>query len=451
MATRSLEDKIQQAGNISRMFRNAKGGPIPFPIPSEFTNWRDEQEAWAKTAVLFDQSFHMTDVYFKGPDVKRLLSDLGVNSFATFGKNKAKQFVACNYDGYVIADAVLFGLDDDEVNLVGTAAASHWVQFHAETGGYDVEVTRDERTVENDGKRLIYRYQLQGPNALKIVEKAHGGPIDRIKFFNIGEFTIAGRPVRALNHTMAGVPGLEMTGLEMFGPAEHGPAVLGALLEAGAEFGLRQGGALAYPTSAVESGWVGAILPAIYTGEQMKPYREWLSANSWEANSSTGGSFTSDKVEDYYLTPWDLGYGRVVKFDHDFIGRAALEKLAGQPHRRKVWLRWNDEDATRIYASSLFGKDHRAKYMNLPDPRYSTWHYDKVLSGDRLVGLSAKTGYTVNLGGWVSMGMIDEADARDGAEVTVVWGEEDGGSAKDTVERHVQAEVRATISTSPLV
>jgi glycine cleavage system aminomethyltransferase T len=62
----------------------------------EFSNWRDEQRAWATTAVLFDQSFHMTDVYFRGPDALRLLSDLGVNSFRNFGKNKAKQFVACN-------------------------------------------------------------------------------------------------------------------------------------------------------------------------------------------------------------------------------------------------------------------------------------------------------------------------------------------------------------------
>ena len=34
----------------------------------------------------------------------------------------------------------------------------------------------------------------------------------------------------------------------------------------------------------------------------------------------------SDNIEDYYLSPWDLGYDFYVKFDHDFIGREALEK-----------------------------------------------------------------------------------------------------------------------------
>jgi glycine cleavage system aminomethyltransferase T len=242
-----------------------------------------------------------------------------------------------------------------------------------------------------------------------------------------------------------------MTGLEMFGPADDGPAVLDALLEAGAEFGLRQGGSLAYSTTALESGWIGLPVPAIYTGARMKPYRKWLGADSLEASSSIGGSFASDDIEDYYVTPWDLGYGRVVKFDHDFIARAALEKLAGQPHRRKVWLRWNNDDVSRVFASSLFDRDHRAKYLSVPHGIYATWQWDKVLMGDRVVGMSGKTGYTVNIGSWASLAMIDEADARDGAEVTLVWGEEDGGSAKPSVERHVQTNIRATVSTHPLV
>jgi glycine cleavage system aminomethyltransferase T len=164
-----------------------------------------------------------------------------------------------------------------------------------------------------------------------------------------------------------------------------------------------------------------------------------------------GGSFVSDGIEDYYQTPWDLGYGGLVKFDHDFVGRAALEELADRPHRRKVWLRWNDDDVTRIFAKSMFGTDDRAKSLETPMSVYSTLPFDTVLSGDRIVGLSTFSGYTVNLRGWVSLAMIDEADARDGAEVMVVWGEEGGGTSKPAVERHVQTNVRATISTTPLV
>jgi vanillate/3-O-methylgallate O-demethylase len=451
MTAESLEDKIQRHDNVANMLRNAPQGAYDYPMRSEYSNWRDEQRSWKQSSVMFDQSFHMTDIYFQGPDVKRLFSDLGVNSFQNFGRNKAKQFVACNSDGYVIGDSILFGFEDDEYSLVGRPVTPNWVAFKAETGDYDVKVTRDDRSLDNKGKRLAFRFNLNGPTTHKVVEKAAGTQLPRIKFFNMAEFEIAGVPIRALNHTMAGAPGLEFTGLELMGPFDSADTVRNALVEAGQEFGLRLGGSRSYPGAAVESGWIPSPVPAIYTGEDMKPFRQWLSANSFEANASIGGSFVSNNIEDYYTTPWDLGYGHTVKFDHEFIGRAALEKLAEQPHRRKVWLRWNDDDTMAVIASSLFGGGEHAKYLDIPVSNYTTGPHDQVLVNDQLVGVSANAGYTVNLGGWSSLGMVDEKHAVDGAEVSIVVGEPDGGSAKPTVERHVQKTVRATLHTRPIV
>ena len=441
VADESLEAKIQRVGNPVRMLRNSPQGAYALPLGSEFSNWRDEQAAWMSTAILFDQSRHMTDVYFKGRDVKRFFTGLGVNSFAKFGKDKAKQFVAVNPDGHVIGDAILFGRDEEEYSLVGRPAAPDWAAFQAETSGYDITVTRDERGVA----RRLFRYQIQGPNACKIVEKARGGALPEIRFFNIGHFDIAGVRVRALNHTMSRHPGLEING-----PSEHAAAVLDALLGAGAEFGLKQGGALSYVTTATESGWIPSPTPAIYSGAATRPYREFLSGSGWEGTASIGGSFVSDDIEDYYQTPWDLGYGRHIKFDHDFIGREALERLAEGPHRRKVWLRWRDEDVTRVLASSLFGGGERAKYLAAPSSVYATLPFDTVLAGDRQIGLSTYSAYTVNVGAWSSLAMIEEAEAVDGREVVVVWGEPDGGTDKPVVERHTQTEIRATVSTRPL-
>jgi glycine cleavage system aminomethyltransferase T len=447
----NLEEKIQAYGNVADMLRNAQMGAYVYPMRSEYTNWRDEQRAWKETAVMFDQSHHMTDIYFKGPDALKLISSLGVNGFKNFGKNKAKQWVACNYDGYVIADAILFAFEDDEFSLVGRPVGPNWAAFHAETGDYDVTVTRDERTVANKGQRLTFRYQLNGPATHKIVEKAAGKPLPRIKFFQMGELEIAGTPIRALNHTMAGVPGEEYTGLELMGPWDRAEEVSQALVDAGREFGLKLGGGRAYPSTAIESGWIPSPVPAIYTGDAMRPFREWLSADGFEANASIGGSFASDDIEDYYATPWDLGYGHVVRFDHEFVGRAAVEALADRPHRRKVWLRWNDHDTAEVIADSLFGAGPHAKYLDIPVSNYTAGPHDQVLVNGRLVGLSANAGYTVNLGGWASVAMVDEAEAVDGREVTLVIGEEGGGSAKPTVERHVQRQIRATLHTRALV
>ncbi len=441
----SLEQKLQShGGDAVDMLRNADVGGYAFPFPGEYTNWRDEQVAWQESVVLFDQSFHMTDVYFQGPDVHRLVSDIGVNSLKNFGVNKAKQIVACNPDGHVIGDAILFGLGDERISIVGRPSVGNWAEFQARNGDYDLEIKRDERTVSNDGSRMIYRYQIQGPNALEFIKSVHEGEFPNIKFFNLGYLQIAGRRVRALNHNMS-----RMGGLELHGPVEERDAIMEALVKAGDAFGLKLGGSRAYATVSPESGWIPSPMPAVYAGEAMKPYREWLSADGFEANASLGGSYYADRIEDYYQTPWDLGYGRHVNFDHEFIGRDALMELANKPHRKKVWLRWNNEDVLRVMASQLEpGTPY--KYMETPNAYYSILPFDRVMSGDRMIGLSTYTVYTVNVGSWFSLAMVDEADAVDGAEVSVVWGEEDGGSAKPIVERHRQTEIKATLSVARL-
>ena len=445
MAVRSLEDKIQSIGNPVDMLRNAQIGPYVFPIQSEFTNWRDEQESWRNTAVFFDQSHHMTDHYFQGPDVYRLLEDLAINSFKNFGRNKAKQIIVCNHDGYVIGDSILFCFEENLVSIVNRPNAGNWVQFHADAGGYDVNVDVDHRSVSHlTGKRKKYRFEVQGPNAMEILTKATGATLPDIKFFNMGELTIRGRAVRALRHGMAGAPGLEL-----MGPFEEKDEIHAAILEAGKDLGLLEGGARTYSTVAHESGWVPSELPAIYSGDRMKSFREWLPADGFEASASLGGSFVSANVEDYYLTPMDIGYSHILKFDHDFIGRAALEKRVDQPHKKKVTLLWNSEDVVRVFAS-LFQQGERFKYMDLPASHYATFPYDAVLKNGETVGFSLYPVYTSNFRRWISIGLLDESVAEHGTELEVLWGEPDGGSAKPAVERHVQTEMRVTVAPCPI-
>ncbi len=76
MSSQSLEALLQTVGNPVTLVRNSQIGPYVYPkVPSEFSNWRDEQHAWRETCCLFDQSHHMTDMYIKGPDALKLLSD----------------------------------------------------------------------------------------------------------------------------------------------------------------------------------------------------------------------------------------------------------------------------------------------------------------------------------------------------------------------------------------
>jgi glycine cleavage system aminomethyltransferase T len=444
---RSLEDVLSAATNTVELLRNAPAGPNVYPgVPAEFTNWRDEQQAWQQTCVLFDLSFHMADLAVEGPEALKLLSHLGVNSFEGFTVERAKHFVPCTPDGYVIGDVILFALAEDTFNLVGRAPALNWITYHAETGGYDVAVELDQRwALRTDGRRKSYRFQVQGPNAMQVIETALGHPPRELRFFNLTHVTIASRTVGALRHGMVGQPGWEL-----FGPWDDRDAVLEALLGAGEELGLRQAGGRAYSSNTLESGWIPSPLPAVYSGASLQAYREWLPGTGYEANASVGGSFVSDDVEDYYFTPWDLGYGSYVKFDHDFIGREALEAVADDDHRCKVTLALDDEDVTRTIGTML-QTTGRAKFMDWPSAVYSMHPYDRVTADGETVGVSTWIGYSANEGKMLTLAVLDAEHAEPGNEVTLVWGEEDGGTAKPTVEPHVQTELRAIVSPVPYV
>ena len=204
--------------------------------------------------MLFDQSHHMANLYIKGPDALKLISYIGFNTFKNFPTNMAKQFVPVTYDGYVIGDGILFHLEENVYEFVGRVPSVNWIQFHAETGDWDVELVRDDRSPSRPlGKavtRTQYRFQIQGPNASKVIEKLNGGPIADIKFFRTDFITIKGRKVAALRHGMSGQPGLEV-----FGPYEEYFEIRDAILEAGQEFGLpRSAPAPTRPTRSSRAG-----------------------------------------------------------------------------------------------------------------------------------------------------------------------------------------------------
>ena len=448
MSQPNVESLLKSAGNPVTLLRNSQIGAYVYPVvPIEFSNWRSEQQGWRDTAVLFDQSHHMAEIMVTGPDALRMLSTLTINSFANFTPNKAKQMVPCSYDGYVIGDGILFYLDKDQLLFVGRTPTVNWIQFHAQTGGYKVDVIRDDRSPSHPrGKAVVrrhYRYQIQGPKAAQILERLNGGPLPDVKFFNMDAIKIKGRQVRCLRHGMAGAPGLEI-----WGPYEQADEIREAIVEAGKDFGLVQVGARAYSSNTLESGWIPSPLPAVYTGEAMRKYREWLPAGGYEGTCSIGGSFVSGNIEDYYLTPYALGYGPFVKFDHEFIGREALEKKANLPHRKKVTFAWNADDVLKIFASLLVPGEVNYKYFDFPNSNYASSSYDSVMMGGKVVGYSMFGGYSYNERTALSLGVVDP-NIQIGDVLTLVWGEENGGTKKPTVEPHRQLEIRVRVAPTP--
>ena len=183
---KSLEEAIQKAGSPVDLLWHSKTQPaiVPRVVP-EFTNWRDEQLAWRRNAVLFDQSHHMAELTVKGPDALKLISHLSTNSFKNFTVDKAKQMAPVNYNGQVVGDGILFYLPDNQLCSVGRNPTANWIQYNAQAGKYDVKVEYDDRSPSRPmGKPVVrkwYRYQIQGPNAHEVIKKLNGGPMPDIK------------------------------------------------------------------------------------------------------------------------------------------------------------------------------------------------------------------------------------------------------------------------------
>ena len=439
MSTRNLEDLIQSADSPVDLLRDLGVGRFT-ELPDEYTHWIEEQRAWRESCALMDLSYHMTDLDISGPDAIQLYSDLAVNDFEDFEVGQAKQLVVANPDGYFIGDAILFHLDDEEFLSVGAAPAHNWLDYHADVGDYDVSAEMRPRPVSTDDDPKYFRFQLQGPNAIEVTEHVVDGTLPEIEFFNFEEVSVGGTGVNLLRHGMAGE-----RGYELFGPYEEGEEVKQLILESGDEYDIRRVGAQAYQTPTLVLGWIPLPVPAVYQSEEMRDFREWLPGK--RGMLSIGGSFDSDDISDYYVTPIEMGYERVIDFEHDFVGKEALREEVESPARERVTLVWNDDDLLEIYGS-LFEEGETNKYLDLPHPRWAACPYDEVTSDGELVGVSTDKGYIYNQREMISLAIVDSQYSEPGTELSLVLGES-SDNTNSKVERHAQKEVRATVAPSP--
>lgn len=446
----SLSSLIAQHTNPVEMLRNSKIGMYVYPVVApEFTNWRDEQGAWRDHAVLFDQSHHMDELIVEGPDAEVFLSYVGINGFTNFDLNRAKHFVPVTPAGHVIGDMIIFRERIDKFILVGRAPTANWVQFQAAYGEWKVRLLHDPRSNSRpDGERILrthYRFQIQGPNAPAIFERINGGPVPDIKFFHVNEINVGSKKVQALRHGMAGAPGLEI-----WGPYADKHYIQSTILQAARDIGVNlvQVGSRAYSTNTLESGWIPSPLPGIYTGGGMiAEYRDWLGADSYEAAGSIGGSYVSDDISDYYVNPFELGYGFYIGWEKDdFIGKDALTKMKDGPNRKKVTFEWNKEDVLKIIASGL-EQGTPFKWIDFPQPNYASSSADMVMQGDKMMGMSMFNGYSWNERCFLSLGVVD-ASVEVGDVLTMKWGEPEQ-TGKTSAESHQETEIRVRVSDTP--
>jgi glycine cleavage system aminomethyltransferase T len=334
----------------------------------------------------------------------------------------------CNDDGLIEAHGVLLRESEDSFLTYWLAP---WLPIVAASGGYDVRI--------EDITGQTFLFQIAGPRSLEIVEAATGESLRDIRFLRSRESTIADLGDRGrVNVLRVGMAG--SLAYELHGPIDQAEAVYNAVLKAGEAFGLRRLGAWRYPMNHTENGFPQGGLHFLFPC--------WTSGRFAADPDAVGGKWhltgsASDDMSYSFRNPFDVGWGHVVKFDHEFQGRAALEREVANPRRKIVTLVWNPEDVLDIYRS-YFEQGAPFAYMDftretkLPlAPEFlDSLHQDYVQKDGGIVGISSSRVYSYYYREMISLCSIDVAHADIGNEVVIVHGEP--GSRQKKIRARVE-------------
>lgn len=383
------------------VFVTSEGGGRPIngrvPVfPFEFSTWQEEELTWHDSCYIHAglNPFVWGDV--KGADFIKLLNDLCITTYNNFPVGKARHCILCNDEGKITMDGIVVRRAEDEFI---TMCLPDFVEVNEAMGSpYDIEGAWcwDK----------YFFYQLCGPRSLEVVEAATRSDLHDIKFMWTKDAKIAGKDVFILRTGMAGT-----LGYEVHGKAEDALEVYEAILAAGEPFGIQPIGRHAYRNTHTEGSIPQASIHFSFGVDMLA--------------SDVVGSFGAD-CPYKFLSPIDCGWEKMISFNHEFPGKAALEAEISGHHNTLVHLIWNAEDCAKVIAASM-DKDLRVDMMPLAEDfnlvRSSREiHIDQVLDGDKVVGGASGRMFSPKNYEMMSLAVIDEDYAVEGKKVEVLWG-----------------------------
>ncbi|WP_198318425.1 aminomethyltransferase family protein [Arthrobacter sp. YN] len=394
--------------------------------PDEYRGWEIESRAAKSTCFVGDWTPVLLHMHVEGPDATRFFNSIAVNSFENYGVGQAKHLVLCNEQGKVMGEGILMKLGENEYHYTSTPGVI-WANYLFQKGSYDAVAT------DLTGQRFII--QLQGPSSLALLNEIVDETVAGLRFMRFEDRQIAGAKVRVLRQGMAGE-----LGYELHGDMNDSIGVWNAILQHGAKFGLERQGARARMINHVEASFPtpGVDFIPAWVDHGNEEFGNLMSDSViWSFLTKTHGSYPTAGPSDFYYSPYELGWGRNVAFDHDFTGRAALEAEAGREGRKHVTLVWDSKDCAEVI-SSLFD-ENPYEPMQLPRGGLGLLRVDAVRSGDELVGASVSRCFSPHFRQMISLAVVDPDFADPGTEVTVTWG----------AQGERQKEIRAVVAGAP--
>ncbi len=137
-------------------------------------------------------------------------------------------------------------------------------------------------------------------------------------------------------------------GFEFIGPWADAEAVKDALMSAGEQSASSTSARSPTPRPAWRAAGSPRRCPPSTPTRTCSTTASGCRCSASRGKRPLNGSFFSEDIEDYYCTPYELGYGRSISFNHDFIGRDALEKAKENVRRTKVTLVFDPEDVRAV-------------------------------------------------------------------------------------------------------
>jgi glycine cleavage system aminomethyltransferase T len=393
------------------LYRMSFAGDCIYPY--EYTGWRDEQLSWKKTAYISAGLSGAPSARCSGPDARKFLSRYCVNTFESFPVGTGKHYITCNERGNVTSDGVMLRIGEQEYTIHLSVVLAMALQADPEK--YDL--------VFEDISSKYSFLQVGGPRSLEILEAATGDDLHDIKFFHFRNSSLCGKEVQVIRVGMAG-----SLAYELHGDVEYAQEAYDAIYQAGKPFGIRRLGWHAYMMNHTEDGF------------PQSGYHFDYDLPNFPMIAKTNLGSTGPEFQRFY-NPIELGLARTVKFDHEFVGREALEKIAAKPMRTMVTLEWNKEDILDVYASQF---EDGEPYRNFDEPNdiMVSGAEGLVITQDRVIdragndiGHSMGRMYSVYYRRMISLSVLDVGFAREGTEVSVVWG------APGARQKKIRAEV----------
>jgi aminomethyltransferase len=318
-------------------------------MPVQYAGIIEEHRAVRERAGLFDLS-HMGELFVEGPDAGAALAHALVTNPPTLAEGRAHYSMIVAPDGGIIDDLIVYRLGPERFLVVANASNAQVVSDALAERLDGFKAVLDDRSLAT---ALV---AIQGPRSVEIVRPLTDVDLDALRYYAIAEGTVAGIPALVARTGYTGEDGFEV-----FVDTARAGELWDALMAAGADHGLAPIGLGARDTLRLEAG--------------MPLYGNEL---------------------DRTTNPFEANLGRVVKFDKpdDFVGRAALEKVA------------RDGVARRLVGLVMRG-------------RGIARHGYAVHAGERETGVVTSGTQSPTLGEAIAMAHVATADAAPGTMVDV--------------------------------